>query len=74
MGWGSGSELMQSVIFKLKKRKIDSATRKMIYEVLIPSMEDLDWDTQSDCKGIDKVYDSTLKSLYPDWCEEDESE
>jgi hypothetical protein len=72
MGWGSGSYLMDAVIRKLKERDVAEETRKIVYEILIPAMQDRDWDTEMDCLTVDNAYDATLRALHPDWFENDE--
>lgn len=72
MGWGSGSVLMDTVIRKMKERNVTEETRKIVYEILIPAMQDSDWDTEMDCMGDDSAYDATLRALHPDWFEDDE--
>lgn len=72
MGWGSGSVLMDTVIRKMKERNVTEETRKIVYEILIPAMQDRDWDTEMDCMGDDSAYDATLRALRPDWFEDDE--
>jgi hypothetical protein len=72
MGWGSGSVLMSQIMRGLKKRNVTEETRKIVYEILIPAMQDSDWDTEMDCMGDDSAYDATLRALHPDWFEDDE--
>ena len=74
MGWGSGSRLMTDVIKKMLEKKIPAESRKAIYEILIPAMQDQDWDTEADCMHSDPVYDAVLIEQNPDWFEEDEDD
>ena len=67
MGWGSGSDMMDDIIFDMKKKIKDKDIRKTIYKILIDAFENHDWDTQDDCLGSDKVFDDALKELHPDW-------
>lgn len=73
MGWGSGSLLMDKVIRKLKAEHVPEYTRKLIYETMIPAMQDMDWDTEIDCMGIDPVYDNLLRESFPDWFKDDQN-
>ncbi len=72
MGWGSGSRLMREVIDKLRQRKATEANRRLVDEILIPIMEDYDWDTQDECMGEDETFDNVLRELHPNWfdCED----
>lgn len=74
MGWGSGSSLMSNVISKLLEKGVDEASRKLVYEVLIPAMQNQDWDTETECMGEDAVYDATLEKLHPHWFENDDED
>lgn len=65
MGWSSGSDLMDSVIFALKPVK-DAAVRRGVYAVLIPAFEDMDCDTLYECRGEDKAFDAALDNANPD--------
>ena len=67
MGWASGSRLVDDVIKGLKKSALSPADREVVYRVLIPTMEDFDWDAQDDCVGSDPAFDAVLKELHPDW-------
>lgn len=71
MGWASGSSLMDGIISAIKGKVPDYKTRKEIYKAIINEMESADWDTQDECMGSDKAYDAALKSLHPNWYEED---
>jgi hypothetical protein len=62
---------MSCVISGLLKKGIDEASRKAVYEVLIPAMQNQDWDTETECMGEDKAYDATLEKLNPHWFEAD---
>jgi len=74
MGWGSGSALMDDVIRGLLEKKVPDESRKAFYEVLIPAMQDRDWDTEMDCLEVDPVYDKTLEGLHPTWFQMDGEE
>lgn len=67
MGWGSGSRLMDDVMVGLNQKGVADSVRETVYRVLIPAMQDRDWDTEMDCMGKDDVYDDTLKDLHPEW-------
>jgi len=71
MGWGSGYYLMEEVIRKMMADLVPDDTRKLIYGILIPAMREMDWDTEVDCMGVDPVYDNLLRSMFPDWFEDD---
>lgn len=71
MGWGSGSRLMREVIRGLNEQRIPETLRASFYKILIPAMRDRDWDTETECMGIDAAYDSTLREMFPDWFTEE---
>jgi hypothetical protein len=63
MGWGSGSELMTKVITGLQNEDLDRNTREKVYGVLIPAMQEHDWDTEDECLGLDDAFDFVWKEL-----------
>jgi hypothetical protein len=67
MGWGSGSSLAFDVIKGLSECHATVEQRKMFYGVLIPAMENQDWDTHQDSMGIDPAFDEVVWDLHPDW-------
>jgi hypothetical protein len=67
MGWGGGSRITSQVVRGLRKRNVPAVTRKVFYEVLIPALEDCDWDNVDECMGDDPVLDEAVKSIHPDW-------
>lgn len=67
MGWGSGSSLMDKIQLGMKNAEVSDDIREIMYKILIPAMEDQDWDTQADCIGYDPVFDQVLKELHPEW-------
>jgi hypothetical protein len=62
---------MENVMSKMLEKKVPPESRKAIYEILIPAMQDQDWDTEVDCMHEDPVYDDLLKELHPDWFTEE---
>ncbi len=72
MGWGSGSDLMDTVIRDLVKRKVPPETRKLFYNVLIPAMQRQDWDTEMDCMDVDSAFDEVMQERHPTWFQEAE--
>lgn len=67
MGWGGGSRITCDVIRGLKKRKVSTRQRQLFYEVLIPALEDCDWDNADECRGEDPAFDAAVRSIHPDW-------
>lgn len=63
---------MRDVIEGLRKEKVPDDTRETLYRVLIPAMQDRDWDTETECMDDDEVYDKVLRSLHPEWFDEDD--
>lgn len=74
MGWGSGSYLMSEVQQGMMEKGIPKPIRKTLYEILIPAMQDRDWDTELDCMGYDPAFDEVLRSLHPHWFENGEND
>ena len=71
MGWLSGTELMVEVIKAIQPHIRESKARQKVYESIIEAFEDLDWDCQSECEGIDAAFDKALYSLHPEYTEDD---
>ena len=69
MGWASGSSLMIDVITGLKERGMSLKNRKIVYEVLIPAMQDQDWDTLDEPMGMDEAYEAAMRTINPEWFE-----
>ena len=67
MGWGGGSRITSEVVRGLKKRKVPTEQRQLFYKVLIPALEDCDWDNVDECMGEDPALDAVIKSLHPNW-------
>ena len=67
MGWSGGSAVTGTVVRELKKRKVPAVVRKVFYEVLIPALEDHDWDNADEVFGDDPALDEVLKKLHPNW-------
>ena len=67
MGWSGGSKIASTVVRELKKRDVPAVIRKVFYEVLIPALEDNDWDNADELLGEDPALDEVLKKLNPDW-------
>lgn len=66
MGWSSGSRLFDTVIQAISNEVSDVEARKRIYRPLIDSFEEMDWDTQDECQGLDPAYDELYNERYPD--------
>ena len=67
MGWAAGSELYGKVIEALQEHVPDSGVRREIHVDLIRAFESGDWDTQSECVGVDAAFDAALEEVHPDW-------
>lgn len=74
MGW-SGGGLFGELIHIVQKNVPDEDSRREIYEHMIDSFRDCDWDELDECLGVDTVYDDIYEELYPtEDPEEDEEE
>lgn len=71
MGWASGSDIMHGVIRGLMAAKVPDNQRHKVYCVVIETLEDHDWDTQTECLDIDPIFDKALRVVHPDWFKED---
>jgi heterodisulfide reductase subunit B len=67
MGWASGSDLFDSVIQSAMRYIPDKEFRKAFYKELIEAFEDADWDTESECCGVDGAFDEALQELHSEW-------
>jgi hypothetical protein len=70
MGWASGSSLFGKVIEAAQKHIPNPDARQAFYLSVIPAFDDHDWDTHSECEGVDEAFDKALRTLHPDWYEE----
>jgi hypothetical protein len=69
VGWSSGSALFAEV-WDIVKTHIPENKRIKVCEYLIDEFEKYDCDTIGECE--DKYIQEALRSLHPDWYEEDE--
>ena len=67
MGWSGGSSLMDDIIEGVKEEVPDHNMRVKVYKHIIKSMEQCDWDTQSECLRQDPAFDEALKEMHPNW-------
>lgn len=61
MGWAGGSAIAIDIVEVISELVEDSSVKREIYEKLIDSLEEQDWDTQEEALGIDPVFDRLLK-------------
>lgn len=67
MGWASASSIVDEIIESAKQFIPNDAKRKAFYKNVISAFEEHDWDTQGECLGNDKAFDSAMKELHGDW-------
>jgi hypothetical protein len=68
MGWASGSYIMNDIIDGMKDQfPYMPSTREIVYRIVIPALENGDWDTQDESMGLDPSFDVVMKDLHPDW-------
>ena len=66
MGFGSGSDIMTSIIIGAKMRFAhDPDIRRDIYGIVIAALDGHDWDTHDECWGMDEEYNEALKETHP---------
>ena len=65
MSWASGSGLFSEIIEVLMEKVDDDSQREELYTSLIELFENHDCDTLDECQGVDSVFDSVWKELYP---------
>jgi len=63
MGWATGSNLMEDVIYGIKIEIEDFDTRVKVYKVLITGFEEYDCDTLQECIGLDEAFDEAYESF-----------
>jgi hypothetical protein len=63
MSWSGGTELMQGFIRSMEQRSMDHDNRKNFYLVVIPALQDMDWDTAYELEGVDQAYDEALAEI-----------
>ena len=77
MGWCSGTEIfddMCDVIFDTKEG-IGINQKYELIKTLIISLENQDWDCQSDSEYYnDPIVENVFKKLHPDWFDSENSE
>lgn len=61
MGWSGGTDVVIEVATAIRKHVRDSATRRILYKVLVDSCEAADWDCQNEACGIDPILDGLLQ-------------
>ncbi len=62
MGFSGGTDIARTVVSAVKQYVPDVVARRGIYGSLIGALEDADWDTQCEARGIDPVFDELLGS------------
>ncbi len=60
MGWSGGTEIAINMIKVIKETVDDIEKRKKIYETLLETLEDADWDCVYEVEGIDSVFDDLI--------------
>ena len=56
MGWSGGSEVMSEIIRGLKKAKVQSDARLVVYAVVVPALENQDADCLYECADDDPIF------------------
>jgi len=70
MGWSSGSEIMNTVIYAVRDEVKNKEKRKVIYKPVLEILEQGDWDTQDESIGLDQAFDELMMELYEEWVTE----
>lgn len=60
MGWANGTEVATKMIHVIDEQVKDPNTKMRLYNALIESLTDLDWDCTEEAQGIDPVFDLVL--------------
>jgi len=58
---------MTDIIQGMRQANVPYPQRREMYRILIPAMQDCDWDTEMDNLDDDPAFDAELESLHPDW-------
>lgn len=72
MGWASGTGIAIGIIDSVKTHVKYYSTRVDIYLDVIETLEDADWDCATEAMGHDPAFDEAVRTLHPDWFEEEE--
>jgi hypothetical protein len=60
MGWAAGSDVAREVVKAIVEADLPVQKRRPIYRALIRALEECDWDTQPEARGLDPVFDDLL--------------
>lgn len=63
MGWSGGTDVVSDLVRVLKKEIAEADKRKRIYQVLVGSLQSLDWDVEYEVQGEDEPLDELLDEL-----------
>lgn len=74
MGWCSGTEIFDDVTGMVIDQDLEDKEKYAIIKRLVISLENGDWDCQSDSEYYDhELVQSVFKELHPDWFVDDET-
>ena len=74
MSWNACAGLFGELIYVTMKSVPDDDSRREIYEHMIDSFIENDWDAFDECKGVDPIYDEIIDERFPSEELEEEDE
>lgn len=73
MGWCSGTQVFDGVLGPVLKSKMSKKDKKTVIKVLIETLEEQDWDCQSDSAFYeDDLVEAEFRRIHPEWYEDEE--
>ena len=70
MGWCSGTEIFDDMVALVKNMDIGEHNKELVIKRLIYSLENQDWDCQSDSGYFDyPLVKRVFIKMHPDWFE-----
>jgi len=67
MGWSGGTEIAEKLIKLIDRFDMKESEKFQFYKNMITILEDQDWDNACEIRGMNKLVDTALKQLHPDW-------
>lgn len=72
MAWEDGSELLSQLIEVIKDGIADAEIRSDLYEAIMETLQEHDYNAFGECRGIDKAFDAAWEEIYGDWDDDHE--
>jgi hypothetical protein len=69
MGWGGGTKILLAVVEAINDQ-LEPEDRRLVYEAMVPQLEEQDWDDKAGVLGEDYILDEIMVAIFP-WLVED---